>query len=62
VQRLDRPFLHAERLAITHPRDGHRMEFTAPLPDDLVNILEALPGWEQVDTGGGRRRGSGRPD
>jgi hypothetical protein len=51
VQRLDRPFLHAERLAITHPRDGHRMEFTAPLPDDLVDILEALPGWEQADAG-----------
>ena len=43
-------FLHAERLAITHPRDGHRMEFTAPLPDDLVDILEELP------VGSGRHR------
>ncbi len=62
VQRLDRPFLHAERLAITHPRDGHRMEFTAPLPDDLVDILEELPGWEQADTGHAPRSGSRRPD
>jgi 23S rRNA pseudouridine1911/1915/1917 synthase len=44
VQRLERPFLHAERLAFIHPRDGHRMEFTAPLPDDLVGILRELPG------------------
>ena len=62
VQRLDRPFLHAERLAITHPRDGHRMEFTAPLPDDLVDVLEALPGWEQADTGHASRQGSRRPE
>ena len=43
VQRLDRPFLHAARLAFTHPRDGRRMEFTAPLPDDLQDVLDALP-------------------
>jgi len=43
VQRLDRPFLHAARLAFTHPRDGRRMEFIAPLPDDLQSVLDALP-------------------
>lgn len=46
LQRLERPFLHAERLAFTHPRDQRRMEFTAPLPDDLLQILEDLPGWK----------------
>jgi 23S rRNA pseudouridine1911/1915/1917 synthase len=45
VQRLERPFLHAARLAFTHPRDGRRMEFTAPLPQDLLDVLEDLPGW-----------------
>jgi len=45
VQRLERPFLHAARLAFTHPSDGRRMEFTAGLPDDLQDVLEALPGW-----------------
>ena len=45
VQRLTRPFLHAERLAFTHPREGRRMEWTAPLPADLRDVLEALPGW-----------------
>jgi 23S rRNA pseudouridine1911/1915/1917 synthase len=45
LQRLERPFLHAERLAFTHPRDARRMEFTAPLPHDLLAVLEDLPGW-----------------
>jgi hypothetical protein len=40
VLRLTRPFLHAERLAFTHPRTGEYMEFTAPLPDDLRGVLE----------------------
>jgi 23S rRNA pseudouridine1911/1915/1917 synthase len=45
VQRLTRPFLHAARLAFHHPGDGRRMEFIAPLPDDLMDVLEDLPGW-----------------
>jgi 23S rRNA pseudouridine1911/1915/1917 synthase len=45
VQRLERPFLHAARLAFTHPRDGRRMEFIAPLPDDLQRVLDDLPEW-----------------
>ena len=43
VLRLERPFLHAARLAFTHPRDGRPLEFTAPLPDDLQDVLDALP-------------------
>ncbi|MEW6320406.1 MAG: RluA family pseudouridine synthase [Acidobacteriota bacterium] len=42
VQRLERPFLHAERLAFTHPRTGERLSFTAPLPEDLAEVLEAI--------------------
>jgi 23S rRNA pseudouridine1911/1915/1917 synthase len=45
VQRLERPFLHAARLVFTHPRDERRMEFVAPLPEDLQNVLDDLPGW-----------------
>jgi 23S rRNA pseudouridine1911/1915/1917 synthase len=45
VQRLTRPFLHAARLKFQHPRDGRQMEFIAPLPEDLVNVLDDLPGW-----------------
>jgi len=45
VQRLQRPFLHAARLAFAHPADGRRMQFIAELPDDLTQVLEDLPGW-----------------
>jgi 23S rRNA pseudouridine1911/1915/1917 synthase len=47
VQRLARPFLHAARLAFRHPAGGQRVQFEAPLPEDLAAVLEAL-----------RRRGS----
>ncbi|MBA2353911.1 MAG: RluA family pseudouridine synthase [Acidobacteria bacterium] len=39
---LQRPFLHAERLVITHPTDHRRMTFEAPLPADLTGVLEQL--------------------
>ena len=45
VQRLERPFLHAHRLVFMHPRDQRRLEFTAPLPQDLQSVLDELPGW-----------------
>jgi len=42
VTHLDRPFLHAARLAFTHPGDGRRMEFESPLPADLQRVLDEL--------------------
>ena len=42
VSHLDRPFLHAARLAFTHPTEGRRMEFESPLPDDLQRVLDEL--------------------
>jgi len=42
VTKLTRPFLHAERLAFTHPRTQERLEFSAPLPDDLEAVLMEL--------------------
>jgi len=42
VTHLARPFLHAARLAFTHPADGRRMEFESPLPDDLQQVLDDL--------------------
>jgi hypothetical protein len=45
VQRLERPFLHAARLAFTHPSEGRRMQFIVPLPADLERVLDDLPGW-----------------
>jgi 23S rRNA pseudouridine1911/1915/1917 synthase len=45
VQKLERPFLHSARLAFTHPSENRRMQFIAPLPEDLTRILDGLPGW-----------------
>lgn len=42
VMHLERPFLHAARLAFNHPGDGRRMEFTSELPDDLLRVLDEL--------------------
>jgi len=39
VRKLGRHFLHAERLAITHPTTGERLQFEAPLPNDLSDLL-----------------------
>ncbi|MBA2332732.1 MAG: RluA family pseudouridine synthase [Actinobacteria bacterium] len=36
---LDRQFLHAARLAFTHPFNGVRIETESPLPDDLGAAL-----------------------
>ena len=42
VTHLDRPFLHAARLAFRHPIDGKRMEFRSELPDDLQRVVDEL--------------------
>jgi 23S rRNA pseudouridine1911/1915/1917 synthase len=42
VTHLDRPFLHAARLAFTHPSENRRMEFVSELPDDLQHVLDEL--------------------
>ena len=41
---LARPFLHAWRLALTHPVTGERLELTDPLPADLQGALARLHG------------------
>src|SRR5207342_321203 len=38
---LERQFLHAHRLAFSHPSSGERLEFASELPDDLAAALEA---------------------
>ena len=39
---LERPFLHAGRLVFHHPGDGRKMEFEAPLPQDLQLVLDQI--------------------
>jgi 23S rRNA pseudouridine1911/1915/1917 synthase len=47
VAKLQRPFLHAARLAFAHPRDGRRLELTAPLPADLQEVLDEIEAAQQ---------------
>jgi 23S rRNA pseudouridine1911/1915/1917 synthase len=42
VSHLERPFLHAAKLAFNHPADGRRMAFESPLPADLQHVLDEL--------------------
>lgn len=36
--------LHSHTLSLTHPKTGERLNFTAPLPDDMEKILKYLRG------------------
>jgi 23S rRNA pseudouridine1911/1915/1917 synthase len=49
VMRLERPFLHAVRLAFTHPGDGRRVEFESPLPPDLQSVLDEIREQEEKE-------------
>jgi 23S rRNA pseudouridine1911/1915/1917 synthase len=39
---LERLFLHAWRLELTSPSDGHLIRATAPLPPELTSVLDGL--------------------
>jgi 23S rRNA pseudouridine1911/1915/1917 synthase len=39
---LPRNFLHAARLSLTHPKSGRKLEFDAPLPEELASFLATL--------------------
>jgi 23S rRNA pseudouridine1911/1915/1917 synthase len=41
---LDRPALHAARLAFRHPIRGERVSFESPLPADISAVLARLRG------------------
>jgi 23S rRNA pseudouridine1911/1915/1917 synthase len=40
--RPGRPFLHAHALAFDHPVTGERLEFSDPLPPELMAVLSPL--------------------
>jgi 23S rRNA pseudouridine1911/1915/1917 synthase len=42
---LERQWLHAVRLAFTHPVTGEPMSFSSPYPADLKRALETLQSW-----------------
>lgn len=42
LQQFRRQALHAHKLGLTHPTTDEYVEFTAPLPDDLVELIALL--------------------
>ncbi|MGO8654476.1 RNA pseudouridine synthase, partial [Rhizobium ruizarguesonis] len=42
VNGFGRQALHAFMLQFEHPRTGELMHFEVPLPDDMVELIEAL--------------------
>ncbi len=40
--RCEHPMLHAWKLSLDHPGDGHRINVTAPLPEEFRALLERL--------------------
>jgi 23S rRNA pseudouridine1911/1915/1917 synthase len=37
-----RVMLHAMELGFDHPKDGHPLDFTEPIPDDMLQVMEGL--------------------
>ena len=42
VRNLNRHFLHAEKLAFTHPKPNELVTFESPMPPELMNLLADL--------------------
>ena len=42
LPRFPRQALHAERLALTHPQTGKTLQWQAPLPADMRQLIAAL--------------------
>jgi 23S rRNA pseudouridine1911/1915/1917 synthase len=42
VRKMNRQFLHAERLGFRHPKTGKQLRFKAAMPSDLESVLEIL--------------------
>jgi 23S rRNA pseudouridine1911/1915/1917 synthase len=48
---MERNFLHAARIAFTHPKSGKKIECRAPLSPELVSYLQALGRATNADPG-----------
>jgi 23S rRNA pseudouridine1911/1915/1917 synthase len=42
LQKLSRQALHAQTLGFIHPSTAEYMEFSAPIPEDIQNVIDAL--------------------
>jgi len=50
---VTRQMLHAESLSFFHPHTGHPMTFTAPLPVDMIEVINKL---RKMKTGGSKSK------
>jgi len=48
LEGFTRPALHSWKLTFVHPRTNKEVQFEAPIPDDLKNLLEELRGSFEV--------------
>ena len=44
LRKFNRQALHARRLSVVHPRTGERLEWQAPVPSDMQELVEVLRG------------------
>jgi 23S rRNA pseudouridine1911/1915/1917 synthase len=49
MRKFRRQALHAKRLGLAHPVTGKSMQWDAPIPDDLLLLLDALRGQTEID-------------
>jgi len=42
LSKVKRQMLHARRLALEHPATGAKLDLSAPLPEDMSDLLEFL--------------------
>lgn len=57
VRGVQRQALHSERLGFIHPKNGEFVEFTAPIPDDMVHIIRFLSQYTEERPPKGRKEG-----
>jgi len=54
IRALKRQALHSECLGFIHPRSGEFIEFNAPLPDDMAEIIQFLSSRNEGHHSGGK--------
>jgi len=47
LSQVKRQMLHARRLALEHPATGEKLDLSAPLPEDMSDLLQFLRIYEQ---------------
>ena len=46
IRGFKRQALHAHQLGLIHPQQGQFLQWTAPLPEDMLNLIDVLRTWQ----------------